>query len=113
MRNYSTDIIKTDLTTWEIGPYHGALPAPMKLQLSLDGEIIASCKVETGFLHRGLEKTCELHAWSAVIAYADHLDPEAAVFGELAVCLAVEEIGEIEVPIRAQNIRLILAELTR
>jgi NADH-quinone oxidoreductase subunit D len=47
------------------------------------------------------------------VAYADHLDPEVAVFGELALCLAVEEIGEIEVPSRAQSIRLILAELTR
>jgi NADH-quinone oxidoreductase subunit D len=104
---------QTDLTTWEIGPYHGALPAPMRLKLSLDGEIIASCQVETGFLHRGLEKACELHSWRAAVAYADHLDPEVAVFGELALCLAVEEIGEIMVPARAQCIRVILCELTR
>lgn len=104
---------QTDLTTWEIGPYHGSLPAPMRLKLSLDGEIVADCQVETGFLHRGLEKTFELHSWKASIAYADHLDPEGAVFGELALCLAVEEIGEISVPARAQYIRVILAELTR
>ncbi len=103
----------TDLTTWEIGPYHGALSAPMRLRLSLDGEIIARCEVETGFLHRGLEKTCELHPWRVAIAYMDHLDPEGAVFGELALCLAVEEIGEMVVPVRAQAIRIILLELTR
>ncbi len=113
MKQNSRDALKTDLTTWEIGPYHGALPAPMRLQLSLDGEIIASCKVETGFLHRGLEKACELHTWHSTVAYADHLDPEVSLFGELAVCLAVEEIANIEVPKRAQNIRLILSELTR
>jgi NADH-quinone oxidoreductase subunit D len=103
----------TDLTTWEIGPYHGSLPAPMRLRLGLDGEIIANCKVETGFLHRGLEKTCELHSWKAVITYADHLDPEVAVYGELVFCLAVEELGDTSVPPRAQSIRLILAELSR
>lgn len=113
MIDLNTDAFRTDLTTWEIGPYHGSLPAPMRLQLSLDGEIIARCQVETGFLHRGLEKACELHPWRSTVAYADHLDPEVAVFGELALCLAVEEIGEISVPPRAQNIRLILSELTR
>jgi len=113
MKRNSNDFFKTDLTTWEIGPYHGSLPAPMRLKLSLDGEIIASCQIETGFLHRGLEKACELHSWKSVIAYADHLDPEAAVFGELVLCLGVEEIGEIVVPARAQCIRVILAELTR
>lgn len=102
-----------DLTTWDIGPYHSSLPAPMKLSLSLDGEMIAHCKLETGFLHRGLEKSFELHPWISLIPYADHLDPENAVFGELTLCQAIEEIARIEVPPRAQSIRLILAELTR
>jgi NADH-quinone oxidoreductase subunit D len=113
MTQVRDESFKTDLTTWEIGPYHGSLPAPMRLKLSLDGEIIAQCKVETGFLHRGLEKAWELHPWRSAVAYADHLDPEVAVFGELTLCLAVEEVGDIAVPPRAQSIRLILAELTR
>ncbi len=113
MNPLNEKLLHTDLTIWEIGPYHGSLPAPMRLRLNLDGEIIASCHVETGFLHRGLEKTFELHSWPSSIVYADHLDPEAAIFGELALCLAVEEIGEIVVPARAQCIRIILAELTR
>ncbi len=113
MNSIPDEPFRTDLTTWEIGPYHGSLPAPMRLRLSLDGEIIARCQVETGFLHRGLEKACELHSWKAAVSYADHLDPESAVFGELVLCLAVEEIGEISVPARAQFIRIILSELTR
>lgn len=107
------ETLRTDLTSWEIGPYHGALPGPMRLKLRLDGEVIVSGRVETGFLHRGLEKSFELHSWQASIAYADRMDPESAVFGELALCLAVEEIAEIEVPARAQSIRVILSELTR
>ena len=109
----SSHPFETDLTTWEIGPYHGALTCPMRLKLRLDGEIIASCQVETGFLHRGLEKACELHAWRSSIAYLDHLDPENAVFGELVLCLAVEQIAGLEVPTRARCIRMILSELTR
>ncbi len=107
------EILTTDLTTWTIGPYHGSLPAPMRLRLSLDGEIITDCDVETGFLHRGLEKACEFQSWRAAVAYADHLDPECAVFGELVLCLAVEQLAEIEVPARAKCIRVILSELSR
>lgn len=113
MNTQQQSFLRTDLTTWEIGPYHSALPGPMRLRLKLDGEIIVSCEVETGFLHRGLEKACELHSWPSLVVYADHLDPEVAVFGELVTCLAVEEIAGIEVPPRAQSIRLLLAELAR
>jgi NADH-quinone oxidoreductase subunit D len=107
------ECLRTDLTTWEIGPYHGALPGPMRLKLRLDGEVIVSGQVETGYLHRGLEKAFELHPWRAGIIYADRLDPEGAVFGELALCLAVEEMAGLPVPHRAQVVRLILSELTR
>ncbi len=106
-------IYDSDLTLWEIGPYHGSLPAPMRLSLELDGEVIVSTRVDTGYLHRGLEKAFEQHPWQASITYADHLDPECAVFGELVVCLAVEEIAAIEVPERAGAIRVLLCELTR
>ncbi|MGK5089843.1 hypothetical protein WDW86_20010 [Bdellovibrionota bacterium FG-2] len=105
--------LKTDITSWEVGPYHLALPAPMKLSLKLDGEVIVSGEVETGFLHRGLEKCFERHSWRSALPYADRLDPEAAVFGELVYCLAVEEIANILIPPRAQAIRVILSELTR
>jgi NADH-quinone oxidoreductase subunit D len=107
------ECLRTDLIPWEIGPYHSSLPGPMKLRLVLDGEIIVSGRVETGFLHRGLEKAIEGHEWSASIAYSDHLDPEAAVYGELALCQAVEEIAGIDVPARAISIRVILSELSR
>lgn len=107
------ECLRTDLIGWEIGPYHSSLPGPMKLSLVLDGEIVVSGRVETGFLHRGLEKAIEGHDWNASIAYSDHLDPEAAVYGEIALCQAVEEIAGIDVPARAISIRVILSELTR
>jgi NADH-quinone oxidoreductase subunit D len=109
----STELFGSDLSTWGIGPYHAMLPGPMRVSLRLDGEIIVAADVETGFLHRGIEKALELQPWQASVLYAGRLDPEGAVFGELALCLAVEEIGGIEVPPRAQSIRVILSELGR
>lgn len=108
-----TECLKTHASRWQIGPYHAALPGPMRLSLSSDGDIIARAECETGYLHRGLEKALELHPWISSLVYADHLDPEASVFGETVFCLAVEEIGKIPVPPRAQAIRVILLELAR
>lgn len=105
--------LETDLTAWSLGPYHPALPGPMRIAMQLDGEIIVRSEIETGFTHKGLESCLEKSPWHSSMVYVDHLDPEAAVFGELAFCLAVEELGEIEVPPRAQAIRLILSELAR
>lgn len=108
-----TEAMRTDLSHWEIGPYHPALPGPMRLRLSSDGEMIVRARCETQFLHRGLEKCFELHPWLATMVYADHLDPEASIFGETVYCLAVEEIAGITAPPRARSIRVILLELSR
>lgn len=113
-RRYTvTEAMRTHLSSWEIGPYHPALPGPMKLRLSSDGEMIVRAECETQFLHRGLEKCFELHPWISTVVYADHLDPEASVFGETVYCMAVEEIANIAVPPRARSIRVILLELAR
>ncbi len=113
MMEFETEHLPTDLTTWVIGPYDTSLPGPMTLKLSLDGEVVAGAEMETGYLHRGLEKAFELHSWQSSVLYADRLDPEGAFFGELSLCLAVEEIAGIAVPERAQSIRAILSELPR
>lgn len=105
--------LRTDLSSWKIGPYHGALPSPLGLSLKIDGEMIVQAHVETGFMHRGLEKALELHPWRAAVAYADHLDVDNAAACELVFCLAVERISHLEVPARATSIRVMLAELNR
>lgn len=109
----SAPFIRTEKTHWKLGPYHPLLPAPMVVHLSLDGEIISAGRIETGFLARGLERGLERQSWRVAMAYADRLDPEAAAFAELAICLAVEEIARIEVPERARFIRIIVCELSR
>jgi len=107
------EYFETDSTVWQIGPYHQALPGPLRLNVKIDGEIIVGCQFERGFLHRGLEKSFERNSWSSAIAYSDRLDPEAAIFGELVLCLAVEELAGISVPPRTSAMRVILSELTR
>ncbi len=96
-----------------LGPFHPALPGPMRLAVELEGEVVASGRIETGFAHRGLERSTELQPWIASVAYADRLDPEASSFAELALCLAVEDIMGIEVPERARGIRVAACELSR
>ncbi len=112
--NFLTDeTFPTDYSEWTIGPYHDFLVEPMRLHLRLDGEIIVSGEVETGFLHRGLERSIEASDWEGALVLAGHLDPEHSFFGELALCSAVEEVAQIEVPERARFVRELLAELTR
>lgn len=107
------EILKTDPTFWEIGPYDTILPGPMRLRLRLDGEVVVAAETEIGFLHKGFEKLFEQLSWRATIPYVDRLDPEGAAFSELVLCQCVEEIAEIQVPPRAQAIRVILCELNR
>lgn len=104
---------ETDLISMTMGPYHASLPGPMILRLKLDGEMIESAEIETGFLHKGLEKSFEIQNWSSAVILADHVDPEGSFFAELALCSAVEELGELELPARAVSIRTILSEVFR
>ena len=105
--------LRTDTTHWVIGPYHAALPGPFRLHLELDGEVILGARVERGFAHRGLEKSMVRRTWLQGLNVAARLDPEGSAFGELAYVMAVEAMSEIEIPLRAQGIRVVTSELTR
>lgn len=105
--------LKTDTTQWVIGPYHSALPGPLRLHIELDGEVVLGARVERGFAHRGLEKSMERRTWLQSLNVAGRLDPEGSVFGELAYVMAVEALAEIEIPLRAQGVRVVISELAR
>ncbi len=102
---------QTSALSW--GPIQAGLPAPMRLDFKMDGERIVTARVETGYLHKGLEKSFEGRNWFSAVVGADRLDSSGSSFSEMALCLAVEEICNIQVPRRAQSIRLILCELNR
>ena len=107
------EIFNTNHRKVEIGPYHQELMIPLKLLLEVDGEVIVSCQPVTGFCHRGIEKTLTKLPWGSTVPIASRLDPGVSIFSELAYCMAVEEISQLEVTQRAQVIRRILCELAK
>ncbi len=110
---FSQEKLHTSVSRLIWGPSDPALPGIFRLELDAEGDLIRRAKVETGFLHKGLEKTSELRSWYTAMVAVDRVDSETALSAELAFSIAVEEICNIQVPRRAQVIRVVLAELGR
>ena len=81
--------------------------------LELDGEIVIKAKPVIGYLHTGIEKSCESKTYSQAITLTDRIDYLAPLSNNLCYCLAAEKLIGLEVPKRAQYIRVLLTELTR
>jgi NADH-quinone oxidoreductase subunit D len=96
-----------------MGPQHPSTHGVLRLLLELDGEIVVTCLPDIGFLHTGVEKNMEAKTYQKAEVMSDRLDYMNTVGNNLAYCLAVEKLVELDVPPRAQAIRVILAELQR
>jgi len=96
-----------------MGPQHPSTHGVLRLLLELDGETVISCVPDIGFLHTGIEKTHEGKTYLKGVPLTDRTDYLAPMINNLAYCGAIEKLMGIEVPLRAQYIRVILAELTR
>ena len=96
-----------------MGPQHPSTHGVFRLVLWIDGERIIKADPHIGYLHRGSEKLCEGELYSQIITLFDRLDYVANLNCELAICLAVEKLMDLEVPDRANYIRVILCELNR
>lgn len=105
--------IETDIWTLNMGPQHPSTHGVIRFVLKTDGEVIADADPDIGFLHRGLEKIAELVPYQAFSPYTDRLDYLAAVNMNWGWALAVEKLAGIEVPPRAEYMRVITAELNR
>ena len=105
--------LQTDLWTLNMGPQHPSTHGVIRFVLRTDGEIIADADPDIGFLHRGLEKIAELIPYPAFMPYTDRLDYLAAINMNWAWALSVERLAGIEVPARAEHLRVITAELNR
>ena len=99
--------------TINFGPQHPAAHGVLRLVLELDGEVVERADPHIGFLHRGTEKLTETRTWLQSVPYMDRLDYMAAMCNEHAYCLAIEKLLGIEVPERAQYIRVLFDEVTR
>ncbi len=99
--------------TINFGPQHPAAHGVLRLVLELDGEIIERVDPHIGLLHRGTEKLCEYKTYLQALPYMDRLDYCSPLAMEHSYVLAIEKLLGLEVPIRAQYLRVFFAELTR
>jgi NADH-quinone oxidoreductase subunit D len=95
------------------GPQHPAAHGVLRLILELDGEVVVHADPHIGLLHRGTEKLAETRTWLQSVPYMDRLDYVSMMCNEHAYCLAIERLLGIEVPLRAQYIRVMMDEVTR
>jgi NADH-quinone oxidoreductase subunit D len=96
-----------------MGPQHPSTHGVLRLLLELDGETIINAVPDIGFLHTGVEKNMEAKTYAKAEVMADRLDYMNTIGNVLVYCLAVEKLVDLDVPVRAQAIRVILAELQR
>ena len=99
--------------TMNFGPQHPAAHGVLRLVLELDGEVIQRADPHIGLLHRATEKLAEYKTYVQSLPYMDRLDYVSMMSNEHAYCLAIERLLGIDVPIRAQYIRVMFDEITR
>jgi NADH-quinone oxidoreductase subunit D len=99
--------------TLNFGPQHPAAHGVLRLVLEMDGEVIVRSDPHIGLLHRATEKLAETRTWVQSVPYMDRLDYVSMMCNEHAYCMAIEKLAGIEVPIRAQYIRVMFDEVTR
>src|SRR5512147_2511085 len=99
--------------TMNFGPQHPAAHGVLRLVLELDGEVIQRADPHIGLLHRATEKLAETRTYLQTLPYMDRLDYVSMMSNEHAYCLAIEKLLGVDVPIRAQYIRVMFDEITR
>jgi NADH-quinone oxidoreductase subunit D len=99
--------------TMNFGPQHPAAHGVLRLVLELDGEVVERADPHIGLLHRGTEKLAETRTWVQSVPYMDRLDYVSMMCNEHAYCMAIEKLLGVEVPLRAQYIRVMFDEITR
>jgi NADH-quinone oxidoreductase subunit D len=96
-----------------MGPHHPSTHGVLRLLLELDGEEIVTCLPDVGYLHTGIEKNIESKTYEKAVTLTDRMDYLSPMSNNMAYCLAVEKLVDLDVPARAQAIRVICLELQR
>jgi NADH-quinone oxidoreductase subunit D len=96
-----------------MGPQHPSTHGVLRILLELDGETVTKAEPDIGFLHTGIEKQAEALTWQQVVTLTDRMDYLANLSNNLAYALPVEKLLQIEIPDKAQWLRVLLVELTR
>jgi NADH-quinone oxidoreductase subunit D len=104
---------ETELLTINLGPHHPATHGVLRLLCTLEGEVVRDIQPIIGYVHTGIEKSCEDQEYWKVITFVERMDYLAYYFNSMAYCNAVEKLLEEEVPPRAEYLRVIHCELNR
>lgn len=99
--------------TINFGPQHPAAHGVLRMVLELDGEVVVRADPHIGLLHRATEKLAESKTWLQSVPFMDRLDYMSMMCSEHAYCMAIERLLQIDVPVRAQYIRVMFDEITR
>lgn len=109
----SDQAIQGETVLLNMGPQHPSTHGVLRLLLELDGEKVINCIPDVGFLHTGIEKNMEAKTYIKAEVMTDRLDYMNNLGNNLTYCMAVEKLAELDVPARAQAVRVILTELQR
>ncbi len=107
------EALKTDRLILNMGPQHPSTHGVLRMILTVDGEWVVSAEPDIGYLHRGFEKLAEMREYEQTIFLSDRWDYLSSMSNNIAMSLAVERLLDIQVPERAQWIRMLVAELQR
>jgi NADH-quinone oxidoreductase subunit D len=110
---WETESLKTEHLTLNMGPQHPATHGVLRIEIQTDSEIVVAAKPHLGYLHRCMEKHSENIDYRGIIPFVDRMDYLAAMNMELGYALAVEKMLKLEIPNRANYIRVMVAELNR
>jgi NADH-quinone oxidoreductase subunit D len=113
MTTIETAIGATKTMVLNMGPQHPSTHGVLRILLELDGETVVKAVPDVGYLHTGIEKSCEDKTYSQVITLTDRIDYLSPLGNNLVYCLAVEKLLGLEAPKRAQYIRVLMVELQR
>lgn len=105
--------LKTEPFVINMGPLHPSTHGVFRMRATLDGEVVMDIEPVLGYLHRGIEKLAEGRTYKQDIPFTDRLDYVASMSNNLPYVMAVEKLADIQVPERAEYIRVIMAELQR
>ena len=109
----ATDDIRTEEMLLNMGPQHPSTHGVFRVVIRTDGEMILETESHIGYLHRCFEKIAENVSYLQVVPYTDRMDYLAAMINNLGFAEGVEKLMQLEVPERAQYIRIIVCELNR
>ncbi|MBI4063942.1 MAG: NADH-quinone oxidoreductase subunit D [Elusimicrobia bacterium] len=105
--------LKTDQMFINLGPQHPSTHGVLRLGITLDGEVIVKAEPDVGYLHRGTEKLCEVRGYHHCVVVTDRWDYVSAMTNNLVFCLAAEKLMGLEIPARANYLRVAMCELNR